>query len=120
MVELVEGEANAGQAAPPSMPDAGEAMSIEEFCSRRAHLDDDWCEYRDRCCTPEDVASGGQDLAEEACLEELTKHSRTDSPTRRAMSDGERLRRRHMCHLDYCAPTLDLGQSCSNFTFCLS
>ncbi len=77
--QVIEGEANAGQAPPPLMPGSGEAMSIEEFCSRRAHLDDVWCEYRDRCCTPEDVESGVfwlpgclvQDLAEEACLEEL-------------------------------------------------
>lgn len=33
------------------------ALSIEEFCAAKVGLQQPWCDYRDRCCTAEDVAS---------------------------------------------------------------
>lgn len=60
-------------------PGPGEPLTPEEFCTRRAHLDDDWCAYRDKCCTAEDQASSvfglpgcwDQPLVEAACVEEM-------------------------------------------------
>jgi hypothetical protein len=62
-------------------PSDGMVLTAEEFCSRRAHLDDAWCEYRDRCCTVEDIESGvfalpgcmAQDLTEQVCNEEIVE-----------------------------------------------
>lgn len=66
-----EGSSSGATGPGPVVGPTETAMTVEEFCAAKVGLQQPWCDYRDRCCTAEDVASsrfrlpGCQYMAEE-------------------------------------------------------